>query len=54
MTCHMMFDYISCVSKWCFSVLTYFAGVLMIVCFKCAFAFTVFIFGVIALAYVSF
>jgi hypothetical protein len=38
----------------CIFVLTYFAGVLATVCFKCAFAFTVLIFGVIALAYISF
>jgi hypothetical protein len=34
-------------------VLTCSAGVLVIVCFKCAFAFIVLISGVIALAYIS-
>jgi hypothetical protein len=49
-----MFTYISCVSKCCISVLTYSAGVLLIARIKCAFAFTLLILGVIALAYISF
>jgi putative effector of murein hydrolase len=49
-----MYGYISCVSKCCISVLTYFTGVLLNVRIKCAFALTVLIFGVIALAYISF